>query len=150
MENIKRNPLIPEEALKRIIEVQERRDNKKIFCYNCKNETKQKVLFNNGELVFPNEIVFFDDKGERTGNGWTIDGWIWKIYQCQGCERMNLIVYRRISPYEDDMPIHHFPTKEFRPFPIWITHLNKDFTEIFSEIYSSLNSGNLQIGRAHV
>ena len=51
----------------------------------------------------------------------------------------------RHSPFEDDVLIHHFPTKDFRPFPMWVTHLNKDFTELFAEIYLSLNSGSTRL-----
>jgi hypothetical protein len=137
--------IISNEQVERLNEVDAKRNDNRFFCYKCKTETRQNILFEKGEIIAPNEIVFFDEKGKRKGNAWTIDGRIWKFSQCQGCERMNLNVYERHSPFEHDVLIHHFPFKDFRPFPIWVTHLSKDFTELFSEIYLSLNMGNIRL-----
>jgi hypothetical protein len=138
-------PIITKEAIARFNEVKAKRKDNRIFCYNCKGETRQNFLFEKGELIAPQEIVFFDEKGKRKGNAWTIDGRIWRVSQCQGCERINLNVYMRHSPFEHDVLIHHFPPKDFRPFPMWVTHLSKDFTELFAEIYISLNLGNFRL-----
>jgi len=131
-------------AIDRLNEVDNRRKNNKIFCHHCKVETKQTVLFEKGEIITP-EVVLFDEQGKRKESVWTIEARIWKISECMGCEEINLNVYMRHSPFEDDTLIHHFPTKDFRPFPMWITHLNKDFTELLSEIYFSLNAGNIRL-----
>ncbi|MDB5090766.1 MAG: hypothetical protein JWR09_4760 [Mucilaginibacter sp.] len=136
---------IDEKALKRLEEVSARRNSDKVFCYNCKCDTKQKILFEQVEIMPPTEIVFFDNDGIRKGNAWTIEGQVWKISQCQGCEKINMNVFMRHSPFEDDVLTHHYPTKDFRPFPMWVTHLNRDFTELFSEIYRSLNIGNVRL-----
>lgn len=138
-------PKIDPAALKRLKEVAERRKNNKIFCYQCNGDTKQTFLFEKGELSGPQEIIFFDDKGKRKESAWSIEGRIWKISQCGGCEKINLNVYSRYSPYEDDRLIHHFPTKDFRPFPKWVQHLNKDYLELFCEIYLSLNAGSIRL-----
>jgi len=131
-------------AIERIKEVDDRRKNNKTFCHHCKVETKQRVMFEKGEIITP-EVVLFDEHGKRKESVWTIEARIWKISECMGCEKINLNVFMRHSPFEDDVLIHHFPTKDFRPFPIWITHLNKDFTELLSEIYLSLNVGNIRL-----
>jgi hypothetical protein len=126
--------------------VRAKRESNKFFCYYCKTETKQKILFEKGELIFPNEVVIFDEStGKKKQSAWTIDGQIWKVSECQGCEKINLNVYRRHSPFEDDILIHQFPTKDFRPFPKWITHINRDFTELLCEIYLSLNAGSIRL-----
>lgn len=134
------------EDVKRLDAVEADRQKDKLFCHVCKGTTKQKFVFEQGELTEPNEIVFFDEKGVRQKNsGWTIEGRIWKISQCLGCEKLNLNVFIRQSPFDYDHPIHHFPPKNFRPFPMWITYLNKEYTEIVSEIYTSLNIGNKRL-----
>ena len=133
------------EAIQRMREVAERRKGSKIYCYQCKNDTKQTVLFEKGEIAEPQEIVFFDENGKRKESVWTIEARIWKFCQCQGCEKTNLNVFMRYSPLEGDVLIHHFPSKAFREFPMWITHLNKDFTELLAEIYVSLNTGNIRL-----
>ncbi len=126
--------------------VKAKRESNKFFCYYCKTETKQKILFEKGELIFPNETVIFDEStGKKKQSFWTIDGQIWKVSECQGCEKINLNVYRRHSPFENDVLIHQFPTKDFRPFPRWITHINRDFTELLCEIYLSLNTGSIRL-----
>src|SRR5579864_3895820 len=139
------NRKIDNESIKRIEEVHASRNNNKIFCYYCKQETKQILLFEKGEITKPKEIIFFDSDGKRKSNAWTIEGQIWKIFQCEGCEQINLNIFIRRSPYEYDELIHHFPTKDFRPFPMWATHLSKDFVELFCEIYLSLNAGNTRL-----
>jgi len=131
-------------AIEQIKEVDARRKNNKFFCHHCKVETKQRVLFEKGEITTP-EIVLFDENGKRKDSVWTIEARIWKISECMGCEKINLNVFMRCSPFEDDVLIHHFPTKDFRPFPMWITHLNRDSTELLSEIYLSLNAGNIRL-----
>lgn len=133
------------EDVKRLDAVAADRQNDKLFCHLCKGTTKQKFLFEQVELTEPKEVVFFDEKGVRKKSGWMIDGRVWKISQCLGCEKLNLNVFIRQSPFDYDQLIHHFPSKDFRPFPMWITYLNKDYTEIVSEIYSSLNIGNKRL-----
>jgi hypothetical protein len=133
------------EASKKLEEVEERRRNAKVFCYHCNRETKQATLFEKGELAGPTELVIFNEGGKRENSLWTIEGRIWKLFQCQGCENINLNVFMRHSPFEDDVLIHHFPAKDFRPFPMWATHLNREFTELFCEIYLSLNAGSTRL-----
>lgn len=129
--------------IERAEQVKAKRESNKFFCYHCKAETKQKLLFEKGEVIFPIEVVIFDESsGKKIQSVWTIEGQIWKISECLGCEKINLNVYRRHSPFEDDILIHQFPTKDIRPFPNWITHINRDFTELLCEIYMSLNAGN--------
>ena len=130
---------------KKMQEVEDRRANSKIFCYKCKGETHQKCLFEKGEITPPTEIVAFDEHGQRQGSAWTIEARIWKLSQCQGCEVINLNVYTRYNPSEDDVLIHHFPTKDFRPFPTWATHLRRDYLELVCEIYQSLNTGSIRL-----
>jgi len=137
---------IDSRLIERAHQIKAKRESNKFFCYYCKTETKQKILFEKGELIFPNEVVLFDEStGKKTQSVWTIEGQIWKITECQGCEKINLNVYRRYGPFEDDVLIHQFPTKDFRPFPKWITHLNRDFTELLSEVYLSLNAGSIRL-----
>lgn len=132
--------------IERARQVKAKRESNKFFCYYCKAETKQKLLFEKGELIFPNEVVIFDESsGKKKQSVWTIEGQIWKVSECQGCEKINLNVYRRYGPFEDDILIHQFPTKDFRPFPKWITHINRDFTELLCEIYISLNAGSIRL-----
>lgn len=130
---------------KQIEEVQKRRESRRIFCYQCNGETKQEVLFEKSELIPPKELIFFDENGKRQDSGWTIEAQIWKVTECKGCERINLNVYSRTNPAVDDMQIHHFPTKDFRSFPMWSTHLNRNYVELFAEIYHSLNSGSIRL-----
>jgi len=140
------NGEVDPKMIERARQVKAKRESNKFFCYYCKAETKQKLLFEKGELIFPNEVVLFDESsGKKKQSVWTIEGQIWKISECQGCEKNNLNVYRRLSPLEDDVLIHQFPTKDFRPFPKWITHINRDFTELLCEIYLSLNAGNVRL-----
>lgn len=140
------NGEVDPKMIERAGQVKAKRESNKFFCYYCKAETKQKLLFEKGELIFPNEVVIFDESsGKKKQSVWTIEGQIWKVSECQGCEKINLNVYRRHSPLEDDVLIHQFPTKDFRPFPKWITHINRDFTELFCEIYLSLNAGNVHL-----
>lgn len=134
-----------EELGKRIEEVQNRRKNSKIFCYQCNGETKQEILFEKGELIPPKELIFYDEDGKRQDSVWTIEAQIWKVTECKGCERINLNVYSRHNPAVDDVQIHHFPTKDFRSFPMWATNLNKSYVELFAEIYLSLNSGSIRL-----
>lgn len=135
----------PEAMAKKMQAVEDRRVNGKIFCYQCKGETHQKTLFENVELLPPIEIVAFDEHGQRKGSAWTIEARVWNISQCQGCERINLNVYARHSPAEDDFPIHHFPTKDFRPFPTWATYLNRNYLELICEIHQSLSAGSVRL-----
>lgn len=130
---------------KKVRDVKDRRANSKIFCYKCKGETHQKTLFEKGEVTPPTEIVAFDEQGQRQGSAWTIEARIWRFTQCLGCEMINLNVYSRYNPAEDDVPIHHFPTKDFRPFPAWATHLKRDYLELICEIYQSLNIGGIRL-----
>lgn len=111
-----------------------------VFCYHCNRETKQLIAFEKGEIIAPKEIIFFDKDGNRKNNGWTIEYRVWKLLQCQGCEKTNLNVYVREDPRQKDILIHHFPTKDFRPFPNWAQHLNQNYFELFSEIYLSLSA----------
>lgn len=142
----KDNMEIDPKWIERVQQVKANRESNKFFCYHCKTETKQKILFEKGELIFPNEVVFFDEStGKKKQSVWTIEGQIWKVSECQGCEKINLNVYRRYGPLEDDVLIHQFPTKDFRPFPKWITHISRDFTELLCEIYLSLNAGSLRL-----
>lgn len=134
-----------EAMYEKIQAVQHRRDNGKIFCYNCQGETHQKPLFVKVEMLPPFEIVAFDDHGRRQGSAWTIEAKVWKLTECQGCERVNFNVYSRHSPAEDDVLIHHFPTKDFRPFPTWTTYLNRDYLELVCEIYQSLGAGSVRL-----
>jgi Domain of unknown function (DUF4145) len=134
-----------DELGKKMQAVAERRAKSKTFCYKCKGETHQKCLFEKGELVPPFEIVAFDEDGKRQGSAWTIEGRIWRLSQCQGCEMINLNVFARCNPSEDDVLIHHFPTKDFRPFPTWATHLKRDYLELVCEIYQSLSIGNIRL-----
>ena len=140
-----RMPKINDEVLKKLEDVEAKRKNNKIFCHQCKNETKQVLLFEKGELTPPKEIISFDQNGKRKNSVWTIEARIWKIFKCQGCENINLNVFSRHSPFEDDVCIHHFPTRELRPFPMWATHLKQDFLDLFCEIYVSLNAGNIRL-----
>lgn len=131
---------------KKMQEVLERQKNFKPFCFQCKRETKQVTLFSQGEVITdPKEIISYDKEGNRKQSGWIIEGHIWKITQCQGCEKINLNVFSRTDPTQDDLLIHHFPTKDFRPFPMWATHLNKIYVELICEIYLSLNTGNVRL-----
>jgi hypothetical protein len=140
------NGEVDPDMIARARKVQEKRNSNKFFCHYCNVETKQSILFEKGELVFPNEVVIFDEStGKKKQSVWTIEGQIWKISECQGCEKINLNVYRRYGPFEDDVLIHQFPTKDFRPFPKWITHINRDFTELLCEIYLSLNAGSIRL-----
>ncbi|NGF75859.1 DUF4145 domain-containing protein [Fluviicola sp. SGL-29] len=134
-----------EEFGRRIEAVQERRKNRKIFCYQCKGDTKQETLFEKVEMIPPKELIFYDEDGTRKESVWTIEAQVWHVTECLGCERTNLNVYSRHSPAEDDLQIHHFPTKDFRTFPMWATHLNRKYVELFGEIYISLNSGNIRL-----
>ncbi|MEY3498427.1 MAG: hypothetical protein RL308_96 [Bacteroidota bacterium] len=47
-----------QELGRRIQEVDERRMNRKIFCYQCKGDTKQDILFEKVELIYPKELIF--------------------------------------------------------------------------------------------
>lgn len=136
---------ITAEMVKRLEEVKKRRNSTVFFCASCNNQTKQSILFEKGELVHPKEIIYFDEKGDRIGNAWTIEGRIWKLSQCLGCDKTNLNVFERYHPLEDDILIHHYPTKPQRSFPLWVTYLGKEFTELFAEVYISLNTGNIRL-----
>lgn len=140
---------INKEKSKRMIEraqeVRTKNNNDKIFCYNCKCETKQELLFREAEIIGSKESVSFDENRKRKGSAWIIEGRIWKVFKCKGCEKINLNVFVRYDPVEEDKLIHHFPTKDFRPFPMWATHLSADYLELFAEIYSSLNMGNIRL-----
>lgn len=140
-----KEPKFDDKKKERYEDVKRQRGNNKLFCHICKGDTKQEFLFEQTELTEPKEVIFFDDKGERKDSGWTIEARVWKVSQCLGCEKINLNVFMRHSPYEYDVLIHHFPTKDFRNFPTWITYLNKEFTELVCEIYHSLNAGNKKL-----
>lgn len=116
----------------------------KVFCYNCNQETNQKILFETGELISP-EIIPFGNDGKRKDSIFTIEAQIWKISKCKGCDKINLNVYRRYNPYESDVPIHHFPIKVKRNFPYWTTSLEIGYFELFQEIYHSLNHNNYRL-----
>lgn len=117
---------------------------KKIFCYNCQCETKQKVLFEKGEIRSP-EVVPFSKDGKRMESIWTIEAIIYKISECQGCEKVNFNALRRIDPTKDDLLIHQYPSKQIRHLPKWVLHLNKEYISLFIEVYESLNSGHFKL-----
>jgi hypothetical protein len=139
------NPKEFQEMAKRIQEVDNRRSKSKIYCYKCNGETRQVCLYEKGEIIPSVELVAFDEQGYRKESAWAIEARVWKIYQCQGCESINLNVYSRHSPLEDDQLIHHFPPRDFRPFPRWATHLQKDYLELICEIYQSLSLGIIRL-----
>lgn len=121
------------------------KDNKeiKIYCYNCSQDTNQDLLFKEGELITP-EIIPFDSNGKRNESIFTIEAQIWKITKCKGCGKINLNVYKRINPNENDILIHRFPLKIKRILPEWITYLKIGYVELFSEIYDSINNERIR------
>ncbi|MET4142619.1 DUF4145 domain-containing protein [Pedobacter sp. UYP1] len=116
----------------------------KIFCYNCQCETKQKILFDKHEVMIP-EIFGYDKEGNRGQSVWTVEFMLWKISECQGCEKTNFNVIRRFDPKQTDILMHQFPKKQIRDMPHWVSYLNVRYMELFIEIYSSFNSGHVRL-----
>ncbi|WP_272152179.1 DUF4145 domain-containing protein [Tenacibaculum aiptasiae] len=116
----------------------------KIYCYNCDQITKQKTLFKKGELVSP-EITSFDNEGKKKESFYSIEAQIWIITECNGCEKLNLNIYRRIDPGREDILSHKYPLKLIRVIPKWITNLELGFIELLIEIYDSLNNNRIRL-----
>jgi hypothetical protein len=102
------------------------------------------LLFNKGELISP-EIITFDKNGERSESIFTIEARIWEITKCKGCEKINLNVYKRVDPKENDILIHRFPLKIERVIPEWVPYLQIGYVELFIEIYDSINNGRVRL-----
>lgn len=114
------------------------------FCHNCQSETKQEVLFQKGELT-TQEYISFGPDDKRGESVWTIEGRIWKVSSCNGCEKVNLNVFQRNDPAKDDILIHQFPQKVIRNIPYWVSFLNLKYIQLFAEVYGSLNSGHIRL-----
>lgn len=116
----------------------------KIFCYNCQCETRQKVLFDKHEVITP-ELIGYNQDGKRGESLWTVEFMLWKVSECQGCEKNNFNVFRRFDPNQKDILMHQFPKKQIREMPYWVSYLNRSYIELFNEIYGSLNAGHIRL-----
>jgi hypothetical protein len=107
----------------------------KIYCYKCNQKTRQKLLFNKTEADVQ-EVFFESLKGESR---WVIEQREWSIFQCLGCEFLNLEVVTSHAGI-DKKWIKHFPGKADRQVPTWIFSLDKKYIYLLSEIYATFNA----------
>lgn len=91
------------------------------------------------------EIIGFDDAGRKKQNFFTITAHIYEITECRGCKKYNLNIYERHDPTAKDKIILTYPNCQIRDMPKWITNLHLKYIELFSEVYNSLNRGNITL-----
>lgn len=86
-----------------------------------------------------------DESGDNSQTIYAIIGKRWILSKCKGCEGFNLTVVTK--DFGDVPPINEFryPTKTNRNIPKWITELPIKYVELFSEVYSALNSDLLRL-----
>ena len=118
---------------------------KNVYCYNCKCDTEQEMMFRDSTIDI-GEIIGFSKEGVKGPNFFTIVAHIFEVTKCCGCKKFNLNVYERSTPDpKNDRLIHRYPNSKVREFPKWITNLNLKYIELFSEIYRSLNQGSITL-----
>jgi len=112
---------------------------KKTYCHKCKNETNQKIAFDETEHDI-REIFFESLQGEAR---WAVEQRDWLITQCNGCEMLNMRVETSHIGKKNtstSRSTRFYPSKIHRIPPAWIFGLDRKYIELLVEVYTALNN----------
>ncbi len=110
-------------------------------CPRCSTSTNQRTVFNEG-CFKPSEFFFRNKEGNETEKAYLVQGEIWRIYKCLGCDTLNLQFEIVHVPNLKPVSIFLFPKgKQIRSMPEWVARIKIEYLEQFQEIYQAINEG---------
>lgn len=116
----------------------------KRYCSNCQTETLQTVKFREVEIS-PAEIIGRNEEGDKNESAWVIQGNVWLITKCNGCEKLNLTVETKHVGNEKAVHTFSYPRLGMRKIPEWTFSLPIKYVEILSEVYSAINEKTFRL-----
>lgn len=116
----------------------------KRYCSNCQTETQQTVKFKEVEIS-PAEIIGRNEIGDEKQSAWVIQGNIWLISKCNGCEKLNITVETKHAGSEKAIHTFSYPRLGMRKIPEWTYLLPMKYVEILLEVYSAINEKTFRL-----
>jgi hypothetical protein len=109
-------------------------------CWYCQKETNHKVLLEEFDMI-SEELIWHTEDGEDSKSAWALIGSLWLVSKCLGCDKITFKHIYRATPNQDPDQIFYFPKKIVREFPRWTMSLPHKYSQVFYEIYLSIQEG---------
>jgi uncharacterized protein YutE (UPF0331/DUF86 family) len=113
---------------------------KRTHCWYCQKETNHEVLFDEFQMI-SEELIWHTEDGLDSKSVWAPIGSMWLVSKCLGCENITFKHIYRATPNQEFDQTFYFPKKIVREFPRWTVKLPMKYSEVFYEVYSSMQEG---------